>query len=144
RANAAAPGGAEAREVGPGRRLQKLHGVDVDLELLGEDHRQRGPNALPHLGLADGQDDLPRGVDADPGVRTEDGVGYGGGNRSRRTCRALRPEEADAEHEAAGRRGRDAQEVAASTSATGRQDAPSALMTTPTIVHLPPSFSRET
>ena len=141
RADAAAAGRAEAGVVRPRHRLLEKDGVDVDLELLGDDHRQRGPHALSHLGLAYGQDDPAGGVDADPRVRAE--RGGGAGIRARESLHGG-SREAHAEHEAAGGDGRDPQEVAARAGAIRRQDAVPDVNTTPTTVHFPPSFRSDT
>ena len=48
---------------------------EVGVQFLGEDHRDRGVNALAHLGLWDDQRGLAGIVDADEGVWRELAVG---------------------------------------------------------------------
>ncbi len=47
------------------------HLLEVDLQLLGDQHRNRRIGALAHLDIGHGQDDLPIGFDADEGVGRE-------------------------------------------------------------------------
>ena len=51
---------------------------EVGVQFLGEDHGDRGVDALPHLGLRDHQRGLAGIVDADEGVRRELAVGMVG------------------------------------------------------------------
>jgi hypothetical protein len=44
------------------------HLFQVDLELFGDQHRDRGICALAHLDIGHGQNDLPIACDADEGV----------------------------------------------------------------------------
>ena len=47
------------------------HGADagpVDVEFLGDHHRDGGEGALPHLGVRDADGDVAFGVDGEPGV----------------------------------------------------------------------------
>ena len=47
------------------------HLLQVDLQLLGDQHRDGGVGALAHLDVGHGQDDLPIGSDADEGIGRE-------------------------------------------------------------------------
>ena len=47
------------------------HLLQVHLQLFGDQHRDRGVGALPHLDIGHGQDDLAVAADADEGIRHE-------------------------------------------------------------------------
>ncbi len=47
------------------------HLIEADVELLGDQHRDRGVGALAHLHIGHGQDDLPVGFDPDEGIGRE-------------------------------------------------------------------------
>ena len=51
---------------------------EVGVEFLGEDHGDRGVDALTHLGLRDDQHGLAGIVDADEGIRRELAIGIVG------------------------------------------------------------------
>ena len=91
-------------------RGDDLDAAQVDLQLLGDQHGQRGPDPLSHLGLVhDDRDDVGL-ADADEGVRGElrrghAGRGLGGGIGD--------GGEPEAEEDAAGQRGGGSQELAA-------------------------------
>jgi hypothetical protein len=92
------------------RRGDDLDAAQVDLQLLGDQHGQRGPDPLPHLGLVHDDRDEVGLADADEGIRRElrrgragRGLGGGGGDGG----------EPEAEEEAAGQRGGGSQELAA-------------------------------
>ncbi len=55
-------------EIAIGGSVFGLHKSPVAFELLGEDLRQRGEAALPHLGAAVADDHAVVGIDHDPGV----------------------------------------------------------------------------
>ena len=52
------------------------HLFQVDLQLLGDQHRDRGVGALAHFDIGHGQDDLPIVCDADEGIGRE-AIGFG-------------------------------------------------------------------
>ncbi len=91
---------------GVNRRGHHAHALEIDLELLGDQHGQRGGDALAHLGLVDQDGHHVVPADADEGVWRELGGGAG-----RRLCRHHR-RQAEAEQDAARDRGR-LEEVAA-------------------------------
>jgi hypothetical protein len=67
----------------------QLHLLQVDLQLLGDQHRDCGVVALAHLDVGHGQDDLPVAVDADEGVGRKTaglgGLGFTVGERQAQT-----------------------------------------------------------
>jgi len=52
------------------------HLFQVDLQLFGDQHRDRGVGALAHLDIGHGQHDLPIALDADEGIGRE-AIGIG-------------------------------------------------------------------
>ena len=72
------------------------HLFQVHLQLLGDQHRDRGVGALAHLDIGHGQDDLPVAFDADEGVGRK-AIGAG------RFRLAVCERQTEAQHEAAAR-----------------------------------------
>ncbi len=64
-----------------GGRMLHRHGVEADLQLLGDQHGHRGVGALPHLDIGHGQRHRAVGGDAQKGVGRE--TRYGAGRRLR-------------------------------------------------------------
>ena len=117
-----------------GRSMFEPHLLQVHLQLFGDQHRDGGVGALPHLDIGHGQDNLPIAADAHEGVgrkrRACDTFGCIS-SPDRRTCR-----EADEEASAHGRA--HTQEVATERSTPAR----STTSTTRSRCHLRPPSCR--
>ena len=104
-----------AVELGVGRRDRDLDAAQVDVEFLGDQHRHRGVDALPHLGAGRDQRDGVVVGDVHPGIRR---VQRAGGVRTRRSSAGQRRRRASGRRRrrpsSAGRRG---------ATATGRRSA---------------------
>ena len=75
-----------------GGRMLDLHLGEVDVELLGDQHRHRGVGALAHLDLRDGQRDAPVAADPHEGARREGGAGRGARRAAASRCTKPPPE----------------------------------------------------
>ena len=102
------------------RRMLERHLREIGVELLGEDHRNRGVDALAHLDLRHDQRGLAGLVDADEGVGRELAVGRVGRLHRLVAPRASGKMESEQESagQAAGQQMRGAKAVRRSFSAT--------------------------